>query len=172
MNMKASHNLPLVMLAAVVLVLDQVSKVLLLGVLPAIGDEKVIIPGFLRLVHWGNTGAAWSLFRGYNGVLTIVSLAALIILFCTRRHFSVHTLGGQVSLGLICGGILGNLADRLRVGHVIDFLYFYVVRRDGGEAGFPAFNLADSAICLGVALLVILSWSNESAQPAASGPKP
>jgi signal peptidase II len=59
----------------------------------------------------------------------------------------------------------------LRVGHVVDFLYFYVVRRDGSEAGFPAFNVADSAICIGVGLLVILSWNNESTQPAASEPK-
>jgi signal peptidase II len=49
---------------------------------------------------------------------------------------------------------------------VIDFLYFYVIRRDGEEAGFPAFNVADSAICVGVALLFIFSWRNESAKPA------
>jgi len=169
--MKVPLNLRIMVLAALVLVIDQVTKRIVLHILPAIGDEQAVIPGFLRLVHWGNTGAAWSLFRGYNGLLALVSIAALVVLFYTRRHFSVHTLGGQISLGLIFGGILGNLVDRLRIGHVVDFLYFYVIRRDGGETGFPAFNVADSAICLGVGLLVILSWNNESTQPVPSEPK-
>jgi signal peptidase II len=67
-----------------------------------------------------------------------------------------------VSLGLIFGGIVGNLIDRLRVGHVVDFLYFYLYRRDGHVAGFPAFNVADSAICVGVGLLFLLSWQNDA----------
>ena len=58
----------------------------------------------------------------------------------------------------ICGGIAGNLIDRLRVGHVIDFLFFYVHRANGDELGFPAFNVADSAICVGVALYLLLNW--------------
>lgn len=166
----SSRTVRITALAATVLVLDQVSKILVLQLLPAIGNEKVIVPGFFKLVHWGNTGAAWSLFRGYNGVLAIVSMVALIILFYSRHHFSAHTLGGQISLGLIFGGILGNLVDRVRVQHVIDFLHFYVQRRDGGESGFPAFNLADSSICIGVALLILLSWNDESAPAAASKP--
>jgi len=56
----------------------------------------------------------------------------------------------------------------LRVQHVIDFLYFYVIRRDGAEAGFPAFNVADSAICIGVGLLFILSWTNDANKPSAA----
>jgi signal peptidase II len=71
-----------------------------------------------------------------------------------------------MALGFIFGGILGNLLDRLRVGHVIDFLRFYVIRRNGEEAGFPAFNVADSAICIGVGLLFILSFQSESPRPA------
>jgi signal peptidase II len=61
------------------------------------------------------------------------------------------------------GGILGNLTDRLLPSrrHVIDFLYFYVNRRGGGEVGFPAFNVADSAICVAVGLLFLLSWQRE-----------
>jgi signal peptidase II len=100
--------------------------------------------------------------------LAIVALIALIILFFTRHHFEIHRLGGQVSLGLIFGGILGNLSDRLIHNHVIDFLRFYVRRRDGLEAGFPAFNVADCAICIGVGLLFILSWKSEAAKPASS----
>jgi len=67
---------------------------------------------------------------------------------------------------------LGHEYVKVRVGHVVDFLYFYVIRRDGREAGFPAFNVADSAICVGVGLLFILSWQSEgSKEPNTSGAK-
>ncbi|MBN2506884.1 MAG: signal peptidase II [Verrucomicrobia bacterium] len=165
--MKLRINVRMVVLALVVLVLDQVTKLMLMHYLPEIGDEREVVRGFFRLVHLGNTGAAWSLFRGYNRELTLLALAALVVLFWTRHHFAVHTAGGRLSLGLIFGGILGNLLDRVRVGHVVDFLYFYVVRRGGGEAGFPAFNVADSAICIGVGLLILLSWREENRQAAA-----
>ena len=163
--MKTSSNWRIVYLALFIFALDQLTKKVVLTCL-RYGEEKDLIHGFFKLVHWGNTGAAWSLFRGNNAILAVVALAALIILFLTRHHFDIHTLGGQISLGLIFGGILGNLTDRLLRKYVIDFLYFYVIRRDGEEAGFPAFNVADSAICVGVALLFIFSWRNESAKPA------
>jgi signal peptidase II len=69
---------------------------------------------------------------------------------------------GQISLGLIFGGIAGNLFDRLHHQRVIDFLRFYLHRRSGEEIGFPAFNIADSAICVGVGLLILISWKQES----------
>ena len=158
--MKHNSNWRILNLALVIVGFDQVT---MLAVLKYLGfrEEKEIVDGFFKLVHWGNTGAAWSMFSGNNGVLAVVAIAALVVLFFTRHHFNVHTLGGQVSLGLIFGGIAGNLIDRLRVGHVVDFLYFYVHRRDGQTAGFPAFNVADSAICVGVGLLFLLSWQND-----------
>jgi signal peptidase II len=120
-------------------------------------------------VHWGNTGAAWSLFRGNNNVLALVALTALVVLFFSRHHFDSRTLLGQAAFGLICGGIVGNLVDRLCRGHVIDFLYFYLQQRGGTEIGFPAFNVADSAICTGVGLVFLLTWKSErGAKPAAS----
>jgi signal peptidase II len=160
---RINFNLRIALLALGVYVLDQLTK---LSVLTYLGfaEEKEIMPGFFRFVHWHNTGAAWSMFHGYNKVLAIVAIAALAVLFLTRHHFDIHRVGGQLSLGLIFGGIAGNLTDRLRVGHVIDFLYFYVNRRGGGESGFPAFNVADSAICVGVGLLFILSWNSEKSQ--------
>lgn len=148
------------MIALLVLALDQFTKALVLDYL-GYAQEDVIVPGFFKLVHWGNTGAAWSLFRGNNGLLAVVALVALLVLFFTRHHFESRTLLGQFAFGLICGGIMGNLTDRIRVGHVIDFLYFYVVRRGGGELGFPAFNIADSAICTGVGLVFLLTWRND-----------
>jgi signal peptidase II len=66
-----------------------------------------------------------------------------------------------VAFGLIFGGIVGNLIDRLWRGHVIDFLYFYLQQRGGGDIGFPAFNVADSAICTGVGLIFLITWKSE-----------
>ena len=156
-----SPNRRIALLAAIIFALDQFTKWLVLNHL-TYADEKIIVPGLFKLTHVVNTGAAWSLFTGNNTWLAIVAALALVALFFTRHHFDLHTVGGQVSLGFIFGGIIGNLIDRLRVGHVVDFLYFYVNRRDGGETGFPAFNVADSAICIGVGLLFLLSWSNRS----------
>jgi len=148
------------LIALAVIALDQFSKQLVLRFL-GYAQEKVVIEGFFKLVHWGNTGAAWSLFRGNNEVLAVVALLALIVLFFSRHHFDSVTWMGQSALGLIFGGIIGNLIDRLTVKHVIDFLYFYVEQRGGRELGFPAFNVADTAICTGVGLIFLLTWRND-----------
>lgn len=154
--------------AAGVLALDQLTKAIVLKTL-GYAQEKVIVDGFFKFVHWGNDGAAWSLFRGNNGVLAIIAVAALIVLWLTRHHFDLRTFVGQLAFGFICGGIAGNLIDRLRVGHVIDFLYFYIHRARGEELGFPAFNIADSAICTGVGLIFLLTWRTER-EPKPAGP--
>lgn len=151
--------------AFVVFLLDQATKLLVLRFLGPT-DERVIIAGFFKFVHWGNTGAAWSLFHDRNELLAIVSTLALLGLFLWRRHFYVHLALGQFSLGLIIGGICGNLFDRLYYHQVIDFLRFYLYRRSGEQIGFPAFNIADSAICVGVGLLILTSWQQESAARA------
>lgn len=161
--MPLSPNKRMALVAASVLALDQLTKLIVLTYLDY-AKEKVVIEGFFKFVHWGNTGAAWSMFYGNNELLAIVSLVALMALFLARHHFEAHTRMGQMALGLMFGGIAGNLVDRLHPhrGHVIDFLYFYLNRRGGaGEIGFPAFNIADSAICIGVGLLFILSWQKE-----------
>ena len=163
--MRLNPTWRIAILALVIFVLDQVTKLVVLRSLE-FHEERIVIDGFFKFVHWGNTGAAWSMFRGNNAVLALTALAALIILFLSRHHFDLHTLGGQIALGFIFGGILGNLLDRIRVGHVIDFLRFYLIRRNGEEAGFPAFNIADSAICIGVGLLFVLSFQGEPARPA------
>ena len=158
----------MVVVAGAVLVLDQLTK---LAVLKYLGyaQEKVVIDGFFKFVHWGNRGAAWSLFNQFaasNQLLALFALVALMVLFFTRHHFDSHTLIGQVSLGLIFGGIAGNLVDRFSHGHVVDFIYFYLSRRGGDDIGFPAFNIADSAICTGVGLLFLLSWQKDQAAAA------
>ncbi len=161
-------------IAAVALLLlawDQISKVLVLRFLPRLWDEEVVVAGVFKVVHWENTGAAWSLFTGNNTFLVIVAVIALVILFLGRHHFDSRSRLGQLALGLIFGGITGNLIDRIRVGHVIDFIRFYRPQDGGTEIGFPAFNLADSGICIGVGLIFILTWHNEkTVNPAGSPP--
>jgi signal peptidase II len=159
-------------LALCVFALDQFTKWLVLR-FTVEGDEIVIIPGFFNLAHRANTGAAWSLFTGNNAILAGVALVAVVALALARHHFHARRLTGQLALGLIFGGIIGNLTDRLLPGRhaVVDFLHFYLQRRGSYEPlDFPAFNVADSAICTGVALIFLINWKNESAhQPVTSG---
>ncbi len=164
-------NRRIAIIALLVIALDQFSKQLVLRFL-GYAQEKVVIEGFFKFVHWGNTGAAWSLFRGNNELLAGVAVAALLLLFFTRHHFDSRTFLSQFAFGLIFGGIVGNLIDRLWVGHVIDFIYFHVQRPDGAEIGFPAFNVADSAICTGVGLVVLITWQSDRKAKLAAAPPP
>ncbi len=151
-------------IALAVFALDQFTKFLVLRFLGR-GQEKVIIDGFFKFVHWGNTGAAWSMWSGNNELLAIIALVALLVLFLSRHHFETRTLPGQIAFGLIFGGIAGNLLDRLLPSRheVIDFIFFYLRQRNGSEIGFPAFNVADSGICIGVALVFWITWRSEHA---------
>ena len=160
-------NRLIILLAVAIYALDQFAKWLVLSYLP-VGEEKGVIDGFFKFVHWGNTGAAWSLFTGNNAILAGIGIVALVALILTRHHFHAQTLTGQIAFGLIFGGIAGNLTDRLLPGRhaVVDFIYFYLQPRGGGEIGFPAFNIADSAICTGVTLIFLLSWKHEPSPSA------
>jgi signal peptidase II len=169
--MNSAANRRMALLALIIFVLDQTTKLLVLRFLGPT-QEKLVIPGFFKFVHWENTGAAWSLFHDRNDLLAVVSILALAGLIFWRRHFYVHLPLGQISLGLIFGGISGNLFDRLHYHQVIDFLRFYLVRRSGVEIGFPAFNVADSAICIGVGLLILVSWKHEDDIPAPERSQP
>src|SRR5256884_935460 len=117
------------LIALVVTIADQLTQEIVRHTLEYASGEKVIIPGFFKFVHWGNTGAAWSLFRDNNLLLATIAVFALLVLFLSRHHFDARSLLGQLAFGLICGGILGNLIDRLWAKHVIDFLYFYLQQR-------------------------------------------
>jgi signal peptidase II len=162
-------NRRIAIIALAVFVLDQFTKWLVLRMLPPY-HERIIIDGFFKFVHWGNTGAAWNIFSGNNSTLIVVMLLAFVALFLTRHHFDSHTLIGQVAFGLIFGGIAGNLADRLIRHEVVDFIRFYLQQRGGDEIGFPAFNVADTCICTGVALIFLITWKNEHAPKNATPP--
>ncbi|MEW5768783.1 MAG: signal peptidase II [Pseudomonadota bacterium] len=138
-------------LAGLTLMLDQLTKLAVMGSLTPYQDV-IALTGFFNLVHVHNTGAAFSLFADQPGwqrgfFLAVATLASAVILFLLRRTRGQALF--SAALALILGGAVGNLIDRVLYGHVIDFLDFHV-------AGWhwPAFNVADSAITLGAALLI------------------
>jgi signal peptidase II len=157
------HNqrlLAAILIAAGILLADQVTKKLALDGL-VYARPVPVIQGFFDLTLVYNTGAAWGMFRQYKFLLAILAIVALCVLVFTRRHFLEQGKTSTVALGLLFGGIAGNLIDRLLHGHVVDFLSFHL-----GFMDWPAFNIADSAICVGVGLYLI-----ESFRAGRDGPK-
>jgi len=152
----AINNFRILAIGLLTLALDQVTKWIVMQKIPESrhGSDAsiVVVDGFFELVHCHNTGAAFSMFSGNNFWLAIFSMMALVFLWVCRRHFGVETILGQVALGLMLGGVAGNLIDRVVHGHVVDFLQFHI------PFPFPAFNVADSGICVGVGFMFLLSF--------------
>ncbi len=155
MNMSILNRGPLLFVAASVVAIDQISKILFAGLL-ADGRTIEVIPGLLQLHLVLNTGAAFSLFRGSVGALAFLSLAvSLGLLVWLSRRRSLPLWQG-LAFAFLLGGTIGNGIDRWRLGHVIDYLALVPVR-------FPVFNPADVAINLAViCFLVDLSISGRS----------
>ncbi len=107
-------------IAVAVAALDQLTKWLVVRSLSE-DESRVVISGFFSLVNWGNTGSAWSLLKDCNLVLVVVSLLALLGMILFRHAFQLDRPGSRIALGMITGGIVGNLIDRVRVHHVTDF---------------------------------------------------
>jgi len=128
-----------------VVVLDQVTKYLIWKFF-TIREVISVIPGLFNLRYIRNEGAAFGMFAGHRWPLIVISIAMLWLLRKSRHEALRHGRSGWLALGLLTGGIIGNLLDRMRLGYVIDFLDFFLYQHH-----FPAFNVADSAICLGVA---------------------
>jgi signal peptidase II len=142
------------MLAVFVVLLDQWTKRLVAARIPMYTHIQ-IIPGFFRITHTENTGAAFSLFADSPShwktalLITFSMVAMIIVSVLLWRQARALTITG-IALALILGGAVGNLWDRVASGRVVDFLLFYVKQYQ-----WPVFNLADSAIVIGAALLVI-----------------
>ena len=141
-------------IALTVLLLDRWTKHLVSVHIPLYTHIQ-IVPGFFRLTHTENTGAAFSLFADSpahwkTGMLIAFSLVALGIVFALLWTNTRPLASAGIALSLILGGALGNLWDRVASGRVVDFLLLYV-----RQYQWPVFNLADSAIVVGAGLLVI-----------------
>jgi signal peptidase II len=151
---KNSARLYYLLIVIVIVLLDRWTKRLVARRI-SLYTHIQIIPGFFRLTHTENTGAAFSLFADSpapwkTALLIGFSLVALVVVsvLLWKNHPS-HRVSG-IGLSLIMGGALGNLWDRLTSGRVVDFLLFYVRRYQ-----WPVFNLADSAIVVGAGLLIM-----------------
>jgi signal peptidase II len=138
--------------AAVVIVLDQLTKALAVAALSE-GRVVVILPRVLQFIYRTNTGAAWSMFSDRTGLLTIFATIVAIGLTIWSIRLPSAELVLRLPLSLILGGAVGNLIDRYRLGYVIDFIDAHW----DDVYHFPTFNVADSAICIGMALLI---WMN------------
>lgn len=142
-------------LSAVVIAVDQVTKVLIEHSL-SLYQSIVVLP-VLSITRLHNTGAAFSFLADetgwqrwlFTGLAIVVSV--VLVLWLKRIDRGARILASAVAL--ILGGALGNVIDRLRLGHVVDFIHAH-----WGEHYFPAFNVADSAISIGVALLLLDAW--------------
>ena len=141
-------------LAGAVVILDQATKLLVQRAF-RLGESLPVLPGFFNLTYVLNPGAAFGLLAGaaaaFRGPFFIaVSVLAIAVICYYHARYARGRPLSTVGLALILGGALGNLIDRLRVGMVIDFLDFYL-----GPYHWPAFNVADSGITVGVSLLLV-----------------
>lgn len=146
--------------AAALVAADQFTKWLAVTHLRPVGSVAVV-PGFFNLSYVENQGAAWGMLAGRQFFLIGFSLITLAFLVWKRRPLFGPLWAGWVSMSLLIGGIVGNLIDRARLNHVIDFLDFY-----WRNAHFPAFNVADSAICCGVFLFMATQWYHDRKREA------
>lgn len=169
MSFMAPRRLPwLLLISAVVIFLDRLTKVLVSARIP-LGGAVPVIPGILRITHWTNEGAAFSLFADSAspvmvrwGLTAFSLLTALIVLVILVRLGSRITLT-TVALALVFGGALGNVHDRIVYGSVIDFIEVHIFTYH-----WPDFNLADSAIVTGACLLLLDSLLS---RPSAEQPQ-
>lgn len=141
---------------AAVIAADQVTKSWILNTF-GLYESQEMIPGLFNLVHVQNTGAAFSMLADVDSPwrhyfflgIGVVALAGLTVAhYKLRQNHRLYS----VALALIAGGAAGNLIDRVRLGAVVDFLDFYI-----GRYHWPAFNVADSAICIGAGLFLIVN---------------
>lgn len=143
-----------VFISAVIIVLDAVTKWMVSANI-TLHDAITVVPNLFSIVHVRNTGAAFGI--GANAESQVVPLLLnsgailvflIVVAYALRTPLTDRTL--QIGLHLILGGAIGNLVDRFRFGYVVDFLDIYV-----RDHHWPAFNVADSAICIGIALLFL-----------------
>lgn len=144
----------------VVVVLDQLTKAWASSAME-VWSGKAVIPGFFNLVHYLNRGAAWG-FLGSDAIewqrplfiaITFVALGFITYMLKTTSQSDKWMIHG---LGLVAGGAIGNLIDRVRLGVVIDFLDFYV-----GSYHWPAFNVADCALTVGAGCILLSVYFNK-----------
>jgi signal peptidase II len=112
-----------------------------------VGQSVTVIPGYLKILYVRNTGAAFSILPHQTALLIVIAVVVITAVAIMGRRLAHGRRSVQVALGLLLGGALGNLIDRVVRGYVVDYV-------DISKIDFPVFNLADAAVCVGVVWLV------------------
>lgn len=141
--------------AVIVLLIDQIVK-LLIKTNMSLNEEISIIPNFFSIQYLKNTGAAFSILENQTILLAITSIICISVIIYYLKKEENLTTTMYLSFGLVLGGILGNLIDRIVYQGVIDFLSFQIFNYN-----FPVFNIADIGITIGVLLLIIIYISRD-----------
>ena len=145
-------------ISIIFIILDQLTKILIVNNF-TIGEELTMIKSFFSLTYVINTGGAFSIFSGSILFLILVGIIALILFdkyILEKKAYKKYEL---ILYAMLIGGIIGNLIDRIRLGHVIDFLSFNILGYN-----FPVFNLADIFIVCSISLIVIITLINMKKQ--------
>ena len=141
--------------SVIVLLIDQIVK-LLIKTNMNLNEEISIIPNFFSIQYLKNTGAAFSILENQTILLAITSIICISVIIYYLKKEENLTTAMYLSFGLVLGGILGNLIDRIVYQGVIDFLSFQIFNYN-----FPVFNIADIGITIGVLLLIIIYTSRD-----------
>ena len=144
--------------------LDQLTKYLVLRFIGPF-EARVVVPDFFTLVHVTNTGAAFGSFRNNNGFFIVLSFIALGVVTFLLTRKEPRDPWRRIALGLLLAGVLGNLTDRLLHGHVVDFFLFNLHLPFASP--WPAFNVADSCICIAVVCFMVYSFRDSRKTAAA-----
>lgn len=162
--------------AAILFLLDQLTKLWITKTVafnsyfyPQDQDVIEVIKDFFYIVHIGNKGAAWGIFSGHGEILALFTLVAIGAIYKFRKSLELYRKPLQIAFGMLIGGAIGNLVDRIVHGHVIDFLDFHLgftipwVLPNGR---YPAFNIADCGIVVGVFIYMIVSFFYSKSEEA------
>lgn len=145
-----------VIVIILVIILDQLSKLWVVGNF-SLYESLTVIPGFFSLTYLTNTGAAFGILAGQPTLWRLVFFIGVVVvaigfIIYMYRRLKDESIWYEIALAFIAGGAIGNLVDRIRLGSVVDFLDVYV-----GTHHWPAFNIADSAITVGVTILLVMN---------------
>jgi len=160
------HLLGVILVALIVILLDQATKYAVIkNVAWEPGNPTYhfnspnppipVIDNFFYIVHIANEGAAWGMLSGRTYFLTSIAIFVLLGMWLFRVHLGIENKLVQVAMGLFAGGVVGNLIDRVCYGHVVDFLDVHL---NFINYRWPAFNIADCGISIGVTLYIIVSF--------------
>ncbi|WP_088043879.1 signal peptidase II [Bacillus sp. EAC] len=138
-------------IAVIVILIDQLTKLAVLKKM-YLGENIEIIKNIFYITSHRNRGAAWGMLQGKMGFFYLITLVFVVaVIYFIQKHAKQDRLM-SLSLGLVLGGAIGNFIDRFFRKEVVDFIHVYIFNYD-----FPVFNIADSALCVGVILLFIIT---------------